>query len=147
MLSGTSQYALRSVLFLAGRTNDAPIPAPDIAEALEIPDNYLGKILYQLARTGILASSRGKRGGFSLARPATRLSLLDIVKHFDRFDDRRTCLLGRRECSDGQPCAAHDKWREVSEQLTEFFSKTTVADLLQKDPQEGSSALARLTAS
>jgi len=130
MLSGTSQYALRAVLYLAARPDATPIPAPDIADALDIPDNYLGKILYQLTRSGVLDSSRGKRGGFTLARPAEEVTLLQVIGPFDRFHERRICLLGRDECSDGRPCAAHARWKEVSEQVTAFFRETVLADLL-----------------
>ncbi len=143
MLSGTSQYALRAVLYLAARPKDTPTPAPDIANALGIPDNYLGKILYQLTRSGILDSSRGKRGGFTLARPAAGLSLLEVIGPFDRFDERRICLLGRDECNDGKPCAAHPRWREVSQQVTDFFRETTVSDLLGTDSTQDRAATRR----
>ncbi|MEJ2239193.1 MAG: Rrf2 family transcriptional regulator [Gemmatimonadales bacterium] len=147
MLSGTSQYALRAVLYLAARSDETPIPTPDIASALDIPDNYLGKILYQLTRSSILVSCRGKRGGFKLARPANDMSLLEVIAPFDRFDERRICLLRRKECSDGNPCAAHARWKEVSEQVTAFFRETVVADLLSSDRKEGHLRRARLTAS
>lgn len=147
MLSGTSQYALRAVLYLAARSDETPIPAPDIASALDLPDNYLGKILYQLTRSSILVSCRGKRGGFQLARPAKDMSLLEVIAPFDRFEERRICLLRRKECSDGNPCAAHARWKQVSEQVTAFFRETVVADLLSTDRAERRLSRARLTAS
>jgi Rrf2 family protein len=131
MLSGTAQYALRAVLHLAAHRDDAPIPAANIAAALDIPDNYLGKILYQLGRQGILHSLRGKKGGFSLAVPPEQLSLLKVVEPFDRIGEHRSCLLGRPECSDGEPCAAHHRWKEVARQVEAFFRDTTAADLLK----------------
>lgn len=146
MLSGTSQYALRAVLYLAARSDETPIPTPDIATALDIPDNYLGKILYQLTRSRILVSCRGKRGGFKLARPANDMSLLEVIAPFDRFDERRICLLRRKECSDGNPCAAHARWKEVSEQVTAFFHETVVADLLSTDRETGHLSRPRLAA-
>lgn len=72
----------------------------EIAAALGIPRNYLSKILHRLAGEGVLASTRGRNGGFRLARPAGRISLLEVVEPFDRIDARRQCLLGREVCSD-----------------------------------------------
>ena len=131
MLSGTAQYALRAVLHLAAHPDDAPIAAANIAAALDIPDNYLGKILYQLSRQGILHSLRGKHGGFSLAVPPEELSLLQVVEPFDQIGERRSCLLGQPECSDGEPCAAHHRWKEVAQEVEAFFRDTTAADLLR----------------
>ena len=129
ILSQTAEHALRAVLYLAQR-EDELVRVGDIAEALSIPRNYLSKILHLLAREGVLASTRGKAGGFRLAVPAQRLSLISILEHFDRFDDRRQCLLGRPTCSDRTACAAHSKWKGTAEQVAGFFRDTTVSDLL-----------------
>jgi Rrf2 family protein len=86
--------------------------------------------MQELARAGVLSSSRGKHGGFQLAKPASELSLLAIVGRFDQIAERRSCLLGRPECSDRLACAAHWRWKAVSEQVATFFSETTVEQLL-----------------
>jgi len=132
MLSGTGQYALRAVLYLAGETSETPTPAAEIAAELEIPDNYLSKILHKLSRAGILDSTRGKNGGFQLAIPPEDLTLLEVVGPFDRIDGSPICLLGRPECSDVEPCRAHRRWKEVALEVAEFFQSTTAADLLHK---------------
>ncbi len=131
MLSGTAQYALRAVLYLAEQTSETPTPAADIAANLEIPDNYLSKILHQLSRAGILDSTRGKNGGFQLAIPPEKLTLLEVIGPFDRIEKSPTCLLGRPECSDVEPCRAHRRWKAIALEVTEFFRSTTAADLLR----------------
>ncbi len=70
MLSQTAEYALRTVLYLAARQGDGLFRVSEIAEELGIPQNYLSKTLHILARAGVLHSSRGKHGGFRLAKPA-----------------------------------------------------------------------------
>lgn len=130
MLSGTAEYALRAVVFLA-RAGDAPVRADDLAEAVDVPRNYLGKILHELVRGRILRSARGRHGGFRLAVAPEDLTLLQIVSRFDRMDARRRCLLGRPECSDRSPCPAHHRWKATSEQISRFFRETTVADILR----------------
>lgn len=130
MLSGTAEYALRAVLYLAEDRGDRAVQVGEIATALAAPQNYLSKILHQLTRNGVLESSRGKHGGFRLAVPPSELSLLTVVNHFDHVAGGRTCLLGRNECSDHSACAVHWRWKDVSERLAVFFRQTTVADLL-----------------
>jgi Rrf2 family protein len=91
----------------------------------------MGKILHELARSGVLKSARGKRGGFELAVSPHKLPLLSVVAPFDNLGADRKCLLGRTECSDSDPCAAHERWGDVSQRIDEFFRVTTVADVLE----------------
>lgn len=132
MLSNTAEYALQAVLYLAEYAQDRPVPVDDVAEALGMPRNYLSKILHELARAGVLVSTRGKRGGFMLAIPPDALPLLAVVRLFDRIAEGRRCLLGRPECSDQTPCAAHYRWKTLSTELAQFFHDTTVGDLLHR---------------
>jgi Rrf2 family protein len=74
---------------------------------------------------------RGKGGGFTLALPPQQLSLLTVVSRFDNLDHQRKCLMGRPECSDGDPCPVHARWKETAEQIARFFRETSVADVLE----------------
>jgi len=129
VLSHTAEYALRAVLYLARQPAGERIRVDEIATALGLPANYLSKTLQALARTGVLASTRGPRGGFALAVPATSLTLREVVGPFDRPVDERRCLLGNSVCSDRTACGAHDKWKATAEQVAQFFRTTVVADL------------------
>jgi len=133
MLSQTAEYALRTVLYLAARQGDGLFRVSEIAEELGIPQNYLSKTLHVLARAGVLHSSRGKHGGFQLAKPASELSLAEVVAPFNGPSGERICLLGRVACSDSDPCPAHAKWKAVSGQVSTFFRETMVSDL-QESP-------------
>jgi Rrf2 family protein len=116
-------------VYVATEGADAPVRVGPIAAALEVPQNYLSKTLYQLARAGVLRSVRGPRGGFQLAVPPERLTLERVTAPFDDVGERH-CLLGRAQCGDRYACAAHGRWAKVSESLQTFFRSTTVADLL-----------------
>lgn len=133
MLNQTAEYALRVVVHLAELPPNESARAATLAATLDVPANYLSKILHQLATEGILRSRRGRNGGFRLARPAVRLSLARVIAPFDTIGHRR-CVLGRPSCKDADPCQAHAKWRPVSTSLTEFLTRTTVADLLPGGP-------------
>jgi len=130
MLSRTAEYALRAVVHLAQQPHGVPVRAGDLADAVDVPRNYLGKILHELVRAGVLVSSRGKSGGFSLALPAEKLPLLRIVAPFDNVTEKRQCILGRPECSEDDPCAAHSRWKTASEEISRFFRSTTVGNVL-----------------
>lgn len=130
MLSQTAEYALRAVLHLARHEGEGPVRGDDVARALDVPRNYLSKILHALARDGILTSTRGPGGGFELAVRAGTLSLERVVGAFDDLAREGRCLLGHTVCSDATACGAHRRWKEVRGNVRAFFHETTVADLV-----------------
>lgn len=142
MISQTAEYALRAVLYLAMEQNGEPVSVETIADQLSMPRNYLSKTLHTLAKRGILTSARGPRGGFELAVPGGELSLFEVVEPFDDLERRRQCLLGRPECSDHAPCAAHHRWKALAESVSSFFRETTVEDLIREvtDPSGSTAA-------
>ncbi len=77
-ISARTQYALRAAVELAAAPS-GPVPAERIATAQEIPRRFLDNILLQLRRAGLIHSQRGPDGGYWLARPATEISLADII--------------------------------------------------------------------
>jgi len=128
---------LRAVVHLARYATDAPLQAMDLAAATDVPENYLRKVLHELVRAGVLRSTRGKHGGFRLAVPAERLTLLTVVGRFDGISERRRCLLGRSECSDVRPCPMHHRWKSVAEEIARFFAQTTVAEVARDGDRKG----------
>ena len=134
MLTQTAEYALRAVVYLAQQAPGELVRAGPLAAALDIPQNYLQKILHQLARSGVLRSTRGKSGGFTLGRAADQTTLHDIIAPFDSIDERAHCLLGRPECSSKNPCPAHGRWQGVAQQINEFFGATSLADVAKGPP-------------
>lgn len=129
-MSRSAEYALRAVLYLAQRPEEGPLRATDMADALELPRNYLQKVLHTLAKQGVLQSLRGPTGGFTLAVPASGLSIRAVVEPFDPAPERRRCLLGRPSCGEQDPCSAHARWSGVADSVGSFFQDTTVADLV-----------------
>ncbi len=129
ILSQTSEYALRAATVLAQNEAKGPIHVAVLADALEVPQNYLSKTLSQLARVGVLDSVRGKHGGFRLARPRDQISLYEIVEPFERFDTVRRCLMGQPECSAKAACPAHAAWSALGDRVVRFLRHTSLADL------------------
>jgi Rrf2 family protein len=128
MLSQTVEYALRATMYIARGPNQ-PKRVTEIADAIRAPRNYLAKILGQLARSGVLESSRGANGGFTLDRDAAELRLSDIVAVFEETEQRR-CLLGSGVCGKTPACPVHVRWAPIAQSTQNFFAETTLADLL-----------------
>jgi Rrf2 family protein len=128
MLSQTIEYALRATLYIAGE-DPRSVRVTEIADATDAPRNYLAKILGQLARDGILESTRGPAGGFRLGGSPAAVRLCDVVAVFEANTPRR-CLLGHGICGQNPSCTAHARWVPIANQMHGFFANTTLADLL-----------------
>ena len=139
-LSKTEEYALRAVIYLArARDHDTPHRATEIAEAIDLPANYLSKILHQLARQGLVTSERGPYGGFRLAAPPEQTMLAEVIEPFGGVGESQRCLLGRPECSDENPCGAHEHWKAARAAIGRFFAETTVADVIGQNHRKNGS--------
>jgi Rrf2 family protein len=132
MLSLTAEYALRAVIRLATRTDGEPVRVEDLATGLDLPRNYLSKILHTLARKGVLESVKGPGGGFRLPGAPEDVTLYEVVSVFDDLAPGRSCVLGRPQCSDANPCPVHERWVPVSEAVARFYRETTVADVARQ---------------
>ena len=133
MLSQTARYALRAAVFIAERDRLSPMPVKEMAESLDIPRNYLSKILHRMAQVGLLTSTRGRGGGFRLSRAPDLVTLGEVIACLEPADaNEGRCLLGRPECSDEDPCTAHQRWCTLRIEIDRFFEQTTLADLLRQ---------------
>ncbi len=129
MISATSQYALRALVYIAGLPDGTTVLSRDLAGATQVPPNYLSKVLLTLRNAGLLQSTRGAGGGYRLNKPADHIYLIDVVELFEGSKAKPTCLLNNRRCSDETPCNAHRVWKELSMVYTGFLVTTTLAAL------------------
>jgi Rrf2 family transcriptional regulator, iron-sulfur cluster assembly transcription factor len=143
MLSRTALYALQATLHLAHQPNGTPVAASVIARELEIPANYLAKVLHRLAREGVLESVRGAHGGYRLSRDPRSLTVARVVAPFDEFRPGTVCLMGGRPCDPAHPCPAHDRWARWTGVARGMLEETTVAELLAPDPDTSNQTASR----
>ena len=129
MISRTAKRALAAVSALAELPEGQYAGAGQIADDVDAPRNYLGKLLKTLADEGLVESQKGKGGGFRLARCPASICLIDVVEPIDRVSRWSECFLGRAVCSNDSPCAAHDRWRGVRDAYLGFLRETTFSDL------------------
>lgn len=130
MFSSTADHALRALMVLARSEHGRLVRAAEIADATGAPQNYLSKTLNALARAGLVTSARGPQGGFTLAVPATELTVARVVDLFDEPATRSRCMLGSEACNPGRPCAAHDRWSAMRDARRAPLDNTTIADLV-----------------
>ncbi len=129
MLSRSSVYALQASLHLAQHPPEAWVSAASMAEALELPPEYLAKVLRRLSLEGILDSSRGARGGYRLRLPPEALTVERVVEPFEEIEPPKVCLLGG-PCHSDRPCTAHLRRLEWNEAHKRILARTTLSDLL-----------------
>jgi len=140
MLSKTAVHTVSALAELAEQPPGMCVGAAEIARAIAAPQNYLGKLLKNLADVGLVESQKGKGGGFRLARDASEISLFDVVDPVDRVSKWSGCFLGRGQCSDEEPCSVHRQWEKVRDVYLNFLHETTIADLARTKRLQSDSA-------
>lgn len=129
MFSQTTDYAIRAAIDMATRPMGEPVLASELAKSLAIPQHYLSKILQQLVRAEVLESTRGRRGGFVLQRPAAQITLRQVVAPFENLRKCEECILGQPVCSTAGACPLHDFWKEVRERYLAELDTRTLQDM------------------
>lgn len=129
IFSSTCQHALRALIYLSVHQARWPVLVREIAEQESIPHPFLSKILHELNKRGLVASSKGPGGGYSLAHEPEEIRLADVVNAVDgAIDLDSTCVLGLDECRDDVPCALHDFWKAFRVQYAASIEGLTLKD-------------------
>jgi Rrf2 family protein len=127
-----ADYALRAMLFLADLDNSTRAATSQIAKEKQIPPSFLAKIISQLSIAGIINTSRGARGGVTLARPAEEITLLEVIEAIDGPIALNQCTLSKNGCPFMENCPIHDVWCEAQDELVKRLSSTNFAQMKSK---------------
>jgi Rrf2 family transcriptional regulator, nitric oxide-sensitive transcriptional repressor len=133
--SQTAEYALRAAVCLAGRRGHA-LSTDAIAEATQVPRDYLSKVLQTLARAGLVRAQRGLGGGFLLAREPGAVSALDVVNAVDPLRRIRECPLGFAGHG-RQLCALHRRMDNALAELERALDSACLSDLVRAGETAG----------
>lgn len=128
LFSRASEYALQACLFLAKTDASSYIRVREIAEKIRLSHFFLGKVMQKLTQTGLVESYKGPNGGVRLARPASSITLFQVVDAVERFDCDNTCLLGNPRCNEENPCVLHSEWNAVRNQIRKLLQSNTLGD-------------------
>jgi Rrf2 family protein len=127
-----ADYAVRTVMYLAELQNGGRAPTITIAKNQRIPSSFLAKIVSQLSIAGIVHTSRGARGGVSLARQPDDISLLEVVEAIDGPITLNECVSDPTACVFGDNCAVHDVWCKAQSELVDRLGGSNFGELTTK---------------
>ena len=127
IVNQTAEYALRAAAYLAGLPPNERARAADISSATSIPTHYLSKVMRKLVVAKICDSKKGHHGGFSLSRPASEITFLEIMRAADFEPAPDRCAFGLETCDPNQPCPLHDAWARMNDTFVAYAQSTTLA--------------------
>ena len=119
-----ADYAIRAVRYLSKQGSSQRVATSTVAREMKIPPSFLAKIISQLSIAGLLRTSRGARGGVSLAREPSEISVLDVVEAIDGPILLNECVGTNKPCTFEEECLVHPIWLEVQETLVNRLRET-----------------------
>ncbi len=129
--SRTAEYAIRALAYIASKPGATPAGAREISRETRAPEAYTAKILRSLARSGILASSHGRVGGFMLRRDPSKVSLMEVIDAVDnpKKSQLTGCVMGLKVCGSANPCPLHAIWTLAKERMMKKLKTTFLTDI------------------
>jgi Rrf2 family protein len=128
-----ADYAIRAVRYLAKQEPNQRSATSTVAKEMKIPPSFLAKIISQLSIAGLLHTSRGARGGVTLARTPGDISLLDVVEAIDGPILLNECVGDPTNCEFSDDCMVHPIWKEAQESLVKRLREFRFDQLTSKN--------------
>ncbi|MCG2633375.1 MAG: Rrf2 family transcriptional regulator [Gammaproteobacteria bacterium] len=141
-LTTKARYAVTAMLDLALHAGEGPVTLAGISSRQGISLSYLEQLFSRLRKSELVKSSRGPGGGYTLAKPADKISVVDVVTSVDERVDSTGCN-GQRNCrGENQACLTHDLWQDLSDQIYSFLSDISLGELVEKRAAGNSQSIA-----
>jgi Rrf2 family iron-sulfur cluster assembly transcriptional regulator len=128
-ITRSGEYGLRGLLFLVRQTPEKMVLVSEISREQHISETFLAKIFQRLSKAGLLRSSRGSKGGFSLGKPANRITMKEVIEAIEGPIALNRCLLREGECEEERVCPFHQVWEQAQQCVIEILNGTTMEDL------------------
>ena len=135
-LSTKGRYGARVMLDLALHFGEGPILLKDIAKRQQISERYLEQLILSLKAAGLVESTRGARGGFTLAKPPSQIRLSEIIQTMEGSIAPVTCVDDPKACSRADVCVTRDIWSEMGKAMSGVLESTTLEDLVQRQREK-----------
>jgi Rrf2 family protein len=136
-ISRRADYAVRVMIAVAARPEGVTVPAPQIGQAMLIPQPFLAKVVGDLKRSGLVSTAPGRAGGLMLAQPAATITLRQIVESVDGPIMLNACLTRSGECPRDALCPAHPVWGHIQKVLCGVMEGVSLAELAAAGLQSG----------
>jgi Rrf2 family protein len=128
-LTRAADYGVRVMIHLASADPIARVSLTGLSEAADVSPAFLSKVLQRLVRSGLVASRRGKKGGFELLARGRAASLLEILQALDGVPELNVCLQSRG-CSRSSWCGAYEVWGLAQARMRETLATATLDQLV-----------------
>ena len=128
-LSKKADYALMAMKHLAQKPGAQSTSAREIAEQYDIPIELMAKVLQRLVRTGLLVSTQGTRGGYTLSRPSSSVSVADVIQAIDGPFTVTACSTENNDCDQYSKCNIRDPLWQIRERIAEALGTVTIAEM------------------
>jgi Rrf2 family protein len=135
-LTRAADYALRVMIHLAGRPERERALLPQLAEMTGAPESFLSKVLQALTRAHLVASRRGKSGGFVILPRGRQASVSDVVEAIDGPIRLNICLTTGRSCVRKAICPVHPVWVQAQQAMMDVLCAARIADLAARSASE-----------
>src|SRR5215510_10026482 len=128
-LSKKADYALIAMKHLAQKHRADATCAREIAEQYDIPLELMAKVLQRLVRTGLLVSTQGTRGGYTLGRPSSSISVADVIEAIDGPFTVTACSSDKHDCEQYGKCSVRGPLWQIRERIVQTLGMVTLADM------------------
>ena len=128
-LTMSGEYAIRAMLHLAGEDSNKNVQIQDISKKWDIPENFLRKIIPQLAKASLVMSIRGSGGGIKLAKSPNNITALDVIEAVEGKIFLNKCLFSADICDRSDWCSMHEVWEEAQQSLKNVLNSKSIAQL------------------
>jgi Rrf2 family cysteine metabolism transcriptional repressor len=136
-LSTKGQYATRAILDLAINQGEGPILLRDIAQRQQISLSYLEHLVTPLIAGGLVRSTRGAKGGVSLAKPPEEIKLIEVIQLLEGSLAPVECVNNPKLCPRSELCVTRDVWIELKKAIIDVLESTTLQDLVERQKEKG----------
>ena len=135
-LSTRGRYATRALLDLALHQGEEPVLLKDIAQRQQISLRYLEHLISPLIAAGIVLSTRGPRGGVSLARPPKEIRLSEVIQLLEGSIAPVECVNNPEICKRSKSCVPRDIWGELKKAMNGVLDSVTLQDLVERQKRK-----------
>ncbi|MDQ8161442.1 MAG: Rrf2 family transcriptional regulator [Gemmatimonadota bacterium] len=128
-----AEYGLICALHLARRAGAGPVTGRDVAARERLPGDYVEQILLRMRRAGIVDSTRGARGGYALSRPASEISVRDVIQASELTTFDLHCVshpVDAERCAAAENCSIRPVWLLLQQRIDEVLEGVKLSDLL-----------------
>ena len=130
-LTTKGRYAVTAMLDLALHGQEGPVPLAEISSRQEISLSYLEQLFSKLRKHGLVTSTRGPGGGYSVSRDLSAVAVSEIIGAVNESVDATQCG-GKENCHSHGRCLTHDLWEGLSTQIEEFLSSVSLQDMIDR---------------